>query len=103
MPRNKEDIVFAVILIVISLALGWVLWPFFGALLWALLLAIIFSPFHERLLTRMPHRRNVAAIAIVLVISMLVILPLTVVAANLVQEVASVSDRFQSGEFDIER
>ena len=103
MSRQKQEVVFAVVLVAITLALGWVLWPFFGALLWALLLAIIFTPFYERLLTQMRHRRNLAASTTVFVIALLVVFPLTVVGTGLVQEVASLIDKFQSGQIDAQR
>ena len=103
MSRQKQDVVFALILVVITIALGWVLWPFFGALLWALLLAIIFAPLYQRLLSRIPHRPNLAASATVLVIALLVVFPLTVIAAGLVQEAAGVIDKFQSGQIDVQR
>jgi hypothetical protein len=33
--RNLEDSTFLVLVIVVSLASAWILWPFFGAMLWA--------------------------------------------------------------------
>jgi predicted PurR-regulated permease PerM len=69
----------------ISLAFAWILWPFFGALLWAAVLAIVFTPLHEWLLRVMPKRQNLPALATVLTILTLVILPLTLTAASLVQ------------------
>jgi predicted PurR-regulated permease PerM len=51
----------------------------------------------------MPKRRNLAALATVLIIVTLVILPLTLTAASLVQEAASLSQKIQSGELDFGR
>ena len=101
MPKPNDKGAFAVMLVVISVAFGWILWPFFGAILWGLLLSIIFAPIYQALLALMPRWRNVAASATVLLIAILVVFPLTVVAAGLVQEVSGVFERLQSGELDV--
>jgi predicted PurR-regulated permease PerM len=80
---------------------------FFGAVLCAAVLAIVFAPLHRRLLRSMPKRRNlaglIAGLIIVLIILALVILPLTVTIASLVEEAANLHQRIQSGEFDFGR
>ncbi|MCJ9713665.1 hypothetical protein LWS69_31930, partial [Bordetella hinzii] len=40
---------FIVLLIAVSLAFLWLLWPFYGAVFWGTILAIIFSPLHRKL------------------------------------------------------
>ena len=52
-------------------------------------LAIVFAPLHVRLLRFMPKRQNLPALATVLIILALVIVPLTLTAASLVQEAAN--------------
>ena len=51
----------------------------------------------------MRQRRTLAALATLVMILVLVILPLTLITALLVQEGAGVYERIQSGEFDIGR
>ena len=48
--RSLEDNTLLLLVFAISLAFAWILWPFFGALLWAAVLAIVFTPLHEWLL-----------------------------------------------------
>ena len=98
-----EDRAFLVLLVAASLAFAWILWPFFGAVLWAVILAIVFAPLHRRLLRSLRQRRTLAALATLLSILVLVILPLTLVTALLVQEGAAVYQRIQSGEIDLGR
>ena len=43
-----SDKAFLVLVVAISLAFGWIVWPFFGAVLWATVLAILFSPLYRR-------------------------------------------------------
>jgi predicted PurR-regulated permease PerM len=98
-----EDKAFFALLVAASLAFAWILWPFFGAVLWGVILAIVFAPPYRRLLKSMHQRRTLAALATLGMILVLVILPLTLLTALLVQEGAGVYDRIQSGEFDIGR
>ncbi len=101
--RALEDRAFLFLLVAVSLAFAWILWPFFGAVLWGVILAIVFAPVYRRLLRSMRQRRTLAAIATLLVILVLVILPLTLITALLVQEGSGVYDRIQSGEFNLGR
>jgi predicted PurR-regulated permease PerM len=38
---------FLVLLLAVSLVFGWILWPFYGALFWGIVLAILFEPLHR--------------------------------------------------------
>jgi predicted PurR-regulated permease PerM len=92
-PRSFEDNAFLILLILVSLAFAWVLWPFSGAVLWATTLAIVFLPIHRRLAAILRQRHNFAALATVLIIVLLVILPLIVITAALVQEASGLFAR----------
>lgn len=98
--RRIQRNTFFILLIAISVAFGWVILPFAGAVFWALVLAILFSPIYERLLRRMPGRRNLAALLSLLVCVLLVILPLIVVTLSLVKEASLVYQQVQTGEID---
>lgn len=72
--------------------------PFYGAVFWATVLAVLFLPAYRRALRSMRQRRTIAALATVLLIVLIVILPLTAaVVALFVQEASSVYARIQSG------
>ena len=98
-----EDKMFLIFVIAISVAFAYVLWPFFGGIFWATVLAIIFAPLHRWLTTRMGQRRTPAALATVVIILLIVILPAAVIAASLVRESIGVYARVQSGELDFAR
>lgn len=89
---------FLVLLAVVTVAFGWILFPFFGAVLWGVALAILFTPLYRRLLKRMKGRRNVAAIITLLLATIVVIIPLAIVTASLVEEVSLVSQKVRSGD-----
>jgi len=99
--RSFEDNAFLVLLIAVSLAFAWVLWPFSGAVLWATTLAIIFAPIYRRLVVLLGRRRSLAALATLSIILLLVILPLTMIIAALVQEASGLYQSFQSGEINL--
>jgi len=99
--RSLEDNTLLLLVFAVSLAFAWILWPFFGAVLWAAVLAIVFAPLHVWLLRYMPTRQNLAALATLLIVLTLVIVPLTLTAASLVQEAANLQQESESGTWDL--
>ena len=87
------------LLVAVTLAFAWVLQPFYGAVLWAIVAAVIFAPVYRRLLTSMSDRRSLAAAITVLIIIAIVILPLAMITTSLVQEASTLLAKYQSGEY----
>nr|WP_246553897.1 AI-2E family transporter [Bradyrhizobium ottawaense] len=85
-------------LAVVTLAFGWVLWPFSGALLWATLLAIIFAPLYRRFLETLPGKRNLVAFSTVVIVVVIVLIPVAIVIASLIDQGGELYQRVQSGE-----
>ena len=98
-----EDRVFIGLLVAVSLAFAWVIQPFFGAVLWGVVAAILFVPLFDRLLREMPKRRGSAAGLTLLVIVALVILPSILLGMQLLQEATGVYAKIQSGQIDVGR
>jgi predicted PurR-regulated permease PerM len=96
--RTLEDKTFLLLTVAISLAFGWILWPFYGAVLWATILAIVFVPLYRRLSRSMRQRRNLAALVTVTIVVAIVILPSALIAASLIQEASGLYEKFHSGE-----
>ena len=99
--RSTNDTTFLLLIIAVSLALAWVVWPLYGAVLWGVVAAIVFAPLHRKLLRSLGQQRNLAALVTVLVIVAIVILPLTLLGASLLQEASTLYQRIQSGELDL--
>jgi predicted PurR-regulated permease PerM len=93
-----ENKFFLWLLVLVSLAFLWVLSPFYGAVFWGAVFAIVFAPLHARLLKIMPQRDTLAAALALSFILLLVIFPLGLVTALLVQEAGLVVQRMQSGD-----
>ncbi|HSK28643.1 MAG TPA: AI-2E family transporter [Candidatus Limnocylindria bacterium] len=98
-----EDKTFVLLIIAVSLAFAWILWPYSGAIFWATVLAIVFAPLYRRLSTSMRQRHTLAALVSVMIVLMMVIVPFAFIAASLVQEGFSVYERIKSGDLDIGR
>lgn len=101
--QRIEHQAFLLLIAAITLAFAWVLAPFYGSILWATVVAVIFAPVYRRLLTPLRGRRGLAAALTLLLIVAIVILPLAVVTTSLVQETAGLVAKVQSGEYDFGR
>ena len=66
---------FHLLLAAVTIALGWILLPFFGAVFWGAILAIIFQPMQRYLAARLGKRRNLAALTTLLGTILIAILP----------------------------
>lgn len=88
------------LLAAVSLALGWILVPFYGAILWGWIIALLFAPLHRWLLARLRARVLPAALLTLLVALLVVVLPVALVGAALAREAALAVQHLQSGEFN---
>lgn len=91
---------FLFLLGILTVAFFALLLPFFGAVLWAVALAMLFHPLYRRLGGATRKRRNLAAAMTVLITLVSVILPLTAIGIVLVQNLLDLSARVRSGGID---
>jgi predicted PurR-regulated permease PerM len=91
------------LLVLVSAALVWILLPFYGTILWATIIALLFTPLYRWLLPRLAQRRTPAALLTLLVVLLIVVLPLALVAAALAREATGVYQQLQSGELNATR
>ncbi|WP_407297218.1 AI-2E family transporter [Stutzerimonas zhaodongensis] len=101
MKSTLEQKVFLSLLVVVSIAFGWILYPFYGAVFWAVILAIIFSPLQRRLQRRMGEKRNLTALITLSVCLVVAVLPVIFITGLLVQEGSSLYQRMESGQLDV--
>jgi predicted PurR-regulated permease PerM len=99
---TQDDKALTLLLLTVSLAFLWVLWPFSDAILWGGVVAIVFAPLYRWLLVRTGQRRTVAALVAVTIIVLIVILPLALVGLSLVQEAVDLYGKTQSGEINFQ-
>jgi predicted PurR-regulated permease PerM len=87
-------------LIAISMALIWILWPFFGAILWGFIIALLSTPLNRWLIRRYKFRSTPAALITMLVVLLVVVLPFVLITLSLASEATGIYLRIQSGELN---
>jgi predicted PurR-regulated permease PerM len=94
------------VLVAASALVGWLCWtmvqPFVPALTWALVLAVIAHPLHERILLRMPRWPNLAALLAVVAVTVVIALPTAWLVREVGREAIASADHVKS-LFDGER
>lgn len=88
------------LLIAVTAAFGWILLPFYGTILWAGIIGLLFAPVHRRLLPLLGQRRTPAALLTLLLVLLIVIFPFALVTGALAREAAALFERLQSGELN---
>jgi predicted PurR-regulated permease PerM len=84
--EERQQKALMLLLAAISVAFAYILWPYFGAVFWATVLAILFTPVYRRMLPLVRQQRSVAALATLLLCLVAVVMPLTLIVASLVRE-----------------
>ena len=84
-PHGK---VFIFFLSAVTAAFFWILLPFYGAVFWGFILAVMFMPLNDYFLSKIPKKKNTAALLTLSVCLLIVIIPLIVVIGALTQESA---------------
>jgi predicted PurR-regulated permease PerM len=101
-PRTVQGVSFAVVLIIVTAAFIWLLLPYYGAVLWAIILAILLYPLHRRLLRWFNDRRNLAAGMSTLATVCIVVIPGGMILVSLAREANSLYARVTDADFDID-
>lgn len=99
-PVRFEDGFFLVLVLVVSVAFALILEPFFVAVLWGLIAAILFNPLNRRVLAAIPGHRNSAAALTLLLIVAVIIVPAILLTLALVNEASVFYGKVQSGQIN---
>lgn len=99
--RTIEGISFVSTVVLVTLAFMWLLLPYYGALLWAIILAILFYPLHRRLLRYSGGRQNLAAALSLAACICLAVIPGAILLASLVREASSLYARIGTPGFHL--
>jgi predicted PurR-regulated permease PerM len=93
-----EDGGFLALVLLVTLAFFWLVLPYFGAVLWGLVAAILFEPVYRRLNDRLGGRRGLAAGLTLLLILMIVIAPAIVLGISLIEEASRLYAQLTAGD-----
>lgn len=89
-----------VFLVLITIALFATVSNFAGAMLWAALAALLFQPLIQRILSRWPDPRNLAAAVTLLIITVAVVIPALIITSMVVEQATSVYNRIRVGQIN---
>lgn len=98
--RNIQDFGFLTTIVLITVAFIWLLQPYYGAILWAIILAILFHPLQLFLERITGGRRTLAAALSVLACICVVVIPASLITASIAKEATWLYERLGSREFD---
>ena len=98
-PRLQR-VVFLLLHAGVTLAFLWVLTPFFGAVFWAMALALLFNPVFQWFRRRLGDRPTLAALITLLVVLIIVIMPLILIASTLVADITTFLQQVRAGQID---
>jgi len=92
---------FIVLLLLVSVAFFSLIQPYYSAIIWAVILALIFYPLRIKLSAILHGRDGVASLLTVLLICVLVFIPLMIVISSLIVELNALYQRLQSNATDL--
>lgn len=93
--------VFLFLLVLVSLAFAWIILPFYGAIFWAIALAILFHPVQLYFQRRFGgNHPNLSTSLTLLVCVIVAVLPITIISILLIQEGAALYTQLEAGEID---
>lgn len=101
MTRTVKDNSFIVMVVLVTIAFIWLLLPFYGAVLWAVILALLFNPLQRWLVRKLNGRRNLAAALSLVACICIVVIPGSFILASLAQEATALYNRISRSEFDL--
>lgn len=100
-PRSYVDSVIRVgIIALLAFACFRVFSPFLAIMVWALMLAIMLYPLHQRFSRRLGGRQGLTATLMVLAVFVLLGPPLVLVSGSIVEDVVGLKNAFESGELE---
>ncbi|MCX5590508.1 AI-2E family transporter [Alcaligenes endophyticus] len=91
---------FLILLTLVSLAFAWILLPFYGAVFWGVVLAILFAPVQRHLLAKTQGRRSLSALITLLIIILIVIIPVILITGSVIQQIAELYQEIDSGQLN---
>ncbi len=89
---------FILIVFIVTLAFFDVLSPYYSAILWAAILAVIFNPVKNKIRTRLGERNGLAALMTVVIICLIVFTPLAIIPSSLAYELNLVYSKLQHND-----
>ena len=98
--QNTTNRIFLLLLFCVSIGFFAILWPFMGAVFWAVVLAILFQPIYRYFCGKLIGRPNLATFLTLLICLVIVIFPIVLIIISLIQETTTIYGHMSSGQLD---
>jgi predicted PurR-regulated permease PerM len=98
-----EQRVFMGFVIAVSLAMAWIIAPYYGAILWGVVTTIVFWPLNRNLRASFPKSPNFAAFATLMAVIAIVIVPTIIIGTLLIEQAISTYANIESQKIDFGR
>lgn len=102
MAETTSKTSFIALMVLVSLAFLWLMLPYYGAILWATILAILFQPVQARLTVALGGRAGIAAAISMALCICIVVLPAAVFFAALARQASDAYVSISSHALDLE-
>ncbi len=100
-PKDKvEQLTFLTLLVLVTVLFVFLLKPFFAPIFWACAIALLFYPLHTRLARRWGRYPNLAALASLLLCTVVLVIPVLLILSAFVAEGTDLYVRIESGDID---
>jgi predicted PurR-regulated permease PerM len=98
---KTHNFFFIVLLLLVSVAFFSLIQPYYAAIIWAVILALIFYPLRVKLTGWLRGRDGIASLLTVLLICVLVFIPLMIIVTSLITEINALYQRLQNNATDL--
>lgn len=87
---------------ILGIAVWLVLAPFWGALAWSIVLAVLLMPLQDQLLVRLGNRPSLAAALLTLLTPLVIFLPLMLLGTEFIEQGRTLIDSMQHSDWRID-
>ena len=98
---KSNNFFFTILLSLVSVAFFTLIQPYYSAIIWAVILALIFYPLRTKLTVLLRGRNGIASLITVLLICILVFIPMMIVLSSLAVEINALYQRLQTNATDL--
>jgi predicted PurR-regulated permease PerM len=99
-PQFAQNRALFWMVVAVSLGLLWILLPFYAAIMWSLIIALVFAPLNQWLLKHLKREANAAAVLTLLIAVVVAIIPLALLLAGLAADATLLYARLESGDLN---
>lgn len=103
MNSTLEKRFFFILLFVFTGIFAWVLKPFFSAIFWAIVLALICFPIYKKLLGSTNNRENISAFFTVVICTLIAVLPVVAFAFSISSDLKTLFDNISEDGLNLEK